>query len=115
MALCADARLVFQGRSYLLKLAIDWDGTLVDTDQKWLDGARDALRFLVVRHKVLIHSCRANWDGGEQEIRQRLGPLNGQVEIAGKPIADVYIDNQAMRFDGNWPAVLAALRKAPGR
>lgn len=99
-----------------MKIAIDWDDTLVETDsQQWLPGARDALRFLVVRHKIIIHSSRANWDGGEQQIRERLGPLNGQVEIAGKPVADAYVDNLAVTFDGNWPAVLAALRKAPGR
>ena len=83
-------------------IAIDWDGTLVVSPSgAWLPGALEALRYLVRNHTVLIHSCRANWPEGQEEIRQRLGAegLREQIDVrAGKPEADLYIDDRALRF-----------------
>lgn len=46
-----------------LKLAIDFDGTLVEKDEplRWRPGAKEALiRFSAAGHQLILHSCRCN-------------------------------------------------------
>lgn len=94
-----------------LKIAIDWDGTLVDQEQNWLPGSRDALDAMLRRgYKVTIHSSRANWQGGVEQISDKLGNLASHVAIEPKPEADLYIDNKGQRFDGEWSEILDDLR-----
>lgn len=91
-------------------VAVDYDGTLVDTTQHWLPGAEQALRAILTRgHRVIIHSARANSDTGRKQIEARLGPLAQRVTIKPKPEADVYIDNKGLRFT-NWSDALTHLR-----
>lgn len=94
-------------------VAIDYDDTLVDvTTQEWLPGALAALRSLRKQgHKIVIHSTRANSQWGIDVIRAKLGPMFKDVQIEPKPKADVYIDDRARRFDGDWPATLHELRQ----
>lgn len=94
-----------------LTVAIDWDGTLVGPEGDWLPGAHAALTALLTRgHRVLIHTCRANWDGGIDQIQERLGPLATKVTIHPKVDADLYVDDKAHHFTGDWTPVLALLR-----
>ena len=90
-------------------VAIDWDGTLVDaTTQQWLPDAVNALYAMVTaepRCRVVIHSCRANSPSGLAQIEQTLSAmpwLYRSVKVVGKPDADVYVDNLALRFTGDW-------------
>lgn len=94
-----------------LRVAVDWDGTLVDANQEWLPGALEALTAMLTRgHKITIHSSRAAWSGGVDQITERLGNLATRVTIAPKLSADVYIDNQAIPFTGEWSGILDELR-----
>ncbi len=91
-------------------VAIDWDDTLVNVKtQEWLPGAVEALqKFLAQGDSVVIFTCRANWPEGLASIEQKLVPLRkwrGKISIEKKPRADVYIDNQALRFQ-EWETAL---------
>lgn len=94
--------------------AVDWDATLVDESGEWLPGARRALAALAAGGTVIVHSCRANWDSGAETIRAKLDAARlRNVKIwrePGKPQADCYVDNLAIRFDGDWPKTLRAIR-----
>ena len=91
----------------VVKIALDWDGTLVNEHQTWLPGARDALQVMLRRdHKVTIHSARANWDGGQEQSRDRLANLADRVSIIGKPMCDLYVGDNYISYDGDWPATL---------
>lgn len=105
------------------RLVIDWDGTLVpdawpEKPSEWLPGARESLdRFLSAGCHVRIHSCRTHSKGVDERgvnedrlasIDYIRGMLDGagfqavEIILDNKPGADWYIDNKAMRFDGNW-------------
>jgi len=100
-------------------IAVDWDGTLVDPKtQAWLPGAKVALHQLLSQHRhVIIHTSRANWLEGRVSVESKLAEavarpwetsLGERLKIEPKPNADVYVDDRAIRFTGNW---LAALRQ----
>lgn len=98
-------------------LAIDWDGTLVDGEsQEWLPDAAEALHQLARDHTVIVHSCRANWSEGLASIEARLIDIGlPTVTVwtdAGKPVADLYIDDHGCHFNGNWPALLTVIKDA---
>ena len=106
--------------------AIDFDGTLVDGPQpkgrplRWLPGAKDALdALLAAGHHVIILSCRnspevcepwmfeqmVGWFLDHDYLRQDGSVAEeheGELivdEGRGKPFADYYIDDRAIRFD----------------
>ena len=101
-----------------MRVAVDWDATLVDGEQSWLPGATVALSGLLAGgHSIVIHSCRANWPEGLAQIRRTLDGHGFYAvpvwDSPGKPNADLYIDDRALRFEGDWhdfmPRVFAAL------
>lgn len=95
-----------------MKLALDWDGTLVDENQDWLPGALDALRwFQRGGHKIVVHSARANYEGGVEDIKAKLTKHRISAKVASKPDADLYIDNKGLRFT-RWPDVIREVRSA---
>ena len=88
-----------------MTVALDWDGTLVDTKtQKWLPGALEFVRAAVAAKRgVVIHSSRANSPQGLQTIEETLQAAGlPPFKIFPKPHADLYVDNQALRFTGDW-------------
>ena len=98
-----------------VKVALDWDGTLVDQDQNWLPGALDALRWLRKEgHKVIIHSARANWVEGLQQIESKLAQHKFSFKVIAKPEADLYVDDRAFHFE-RWPDVMKEVRSLKKR
>jgi hypothetical protein len=94
-----------------LRVAVDWDGTLVGPEQEWLPGAREALRTMLARNcAVVVHTCRANYAAGAAAVRAGLDEAGFvAVDVKGKEEADVYVDDRALRFEGSWPAALDEL------
>lgn len=108
-------------------LCIDWDDTLVDAKtQEWLPGAAEAFRLLLTQWRtVIVHTCRANWPEGVAQIEAKIeadiagkpwqthiAPA-GRIQIVGKPSAEAYIDNLAVRFTGDWQKTLGELPPPP--
>lgn len=98
-------------------IAVDFDHTLVDYD-KALPGAKEAINTLREQgHKIIIWSCN-NKSWIERVLRNNDIRYDWIAESdGGKIIADVYIDDRAIRFNGNWDDTLkevSALPRATG-
>lgn len=96
-------------------VCLDWDGVLVDgRSQEWLPGAQDAVRWLLrAKAKVLVCTCRATWPEGLEQVEAQLQEARlGRVKVSAvKPMADVYVDNKSVRFEGDWDATLQEVRR----
>jgi predicted mannosyl-3-phosphoglycerate phosphatase (HAD superfamily) len=95
-------------------VAVDWDNTLYTAEQGWLPDAKRALKVLKRRgHKVVVHSSRAQYDGGRQFIRAALREAGyPDLEVTAEKIdADVYVDDKGLRFEGDWADTLRRLRQ----
>ena len=110
-------------RYYCKAICIDFDGVIADfTDDinvlgKIIPGAAPALRELPSSgYKIIIHTARP----ADKDNIARLADYLNKWEIpfdeintnsdcpwpAQKPIADLYIDDRALRFNGNWQETL---------
>jgi hypothetical protein len=99
-----------------MTVACDWDGVLADPQtQEWLPGAQQALRrILSAGHRVIVHTCRANWPEGLAAVRQKLAAAGLPVDVwadQGKPHADLYIDDRAVHFGGDWSEIVQQLER----
>lgn len=84
-----------------MAIAIDFDYTLVSGTTA-LEGARVAINMIREHgHKVIIHSCNnPKWIKkvmDENDMR-----YDSIWDGKGKPAADLYVDDRAYRFNGNW-------------
>lgn len=94
-------------------VAVDWDGTVVDNEDQFLPGAVEALKTLLRRNTVIIHSCRGNYFEGALLIKEALASAGiTSIEVwaaPGKPIADIYIDDRGYHFT-DWTKTLNELQ-----
>lgn len=112
-------------------VAVDFDGTLCEWKFPEIgeakEGAAQALqRMRDAGYSILIWSCRtSHWHydifGGDPEQptldRQRVREMREWLELhhipfdeiddgsRGKPLADFYIDDKAVRFENNWSEI----------
>jgi hypothetical protein len=126
---------LIQQRSFKPTIAVDFDGTICEFAYPDIGppkpGVREALtRLRELGYEVIIYSCRtANWHPdiflkpGEQNCRAEhrevvhamrdfLDEHNIPYDAIdygnkGKPTADFYIDDKGVRYDNNWPEVVA--------
>lgn len=95
-----------------MRIALDWDATLVDADGEFLPGAQATLRWLRKnRHHVLIVSARASYANGKLEIEEKLRQHRIVATVYSKPEADIYVDDKGLHFAGDWPSTLADIRR----
>lgn len=116
-------------------IAVDFDGTLCEHEfpgiGKVKAGAKEALMmFKALGYTIVIWSCRSchwNYDvfGGDpsqpvlerEKIKDMVAFLQREgipYDIIddgskGKPLADFYIDDKAIRFQNNWPEIAHAV------
>lgn len=97
-----------------MKVCLDWDDTLVDTaSQEWLPDAEWALgRMVKAGWSVTVLSCRASWPEGRASIEAKLdGSRLSVVDVTDvKPPADVYVDDRALRFEGDWSSIFSDIK-----
>ena len=92
-------------------LALDFDHTIVNGD-KPIEGAKEAINLLREQgHKILIHSCN-NRKWIERVLNNNDIRYDWIWDEPGKPIADLYVDDRALHFEGDWKV---AVRKITDR
>jgi hypothetical protein len=114
-------------------IAVDFDGVIHKYSEKWKDGTiydgpisgvKEALEKLSKNYKILIFSTRnfdrIGEDGKDQknqikEMEQWLNKYNIPYDEiytgTGKPIAKLYIDDNAYRFEGSWSTAVQDIEK----
>ena len=109
---------------------VDWDGTCVEEVWPgmgdWLPGAVEALREMTGIGKTVIYSLRCHLYEMDDETPRALHRVSDEVfairrkldeaglhdidvypPSRGKPPAEFYIDDRAVRFDGDWRATMS--------
>jgi hypothetical protein len=104
--------------SYRQDVAIDLDGTLLENLREYkrfafgapMPGAREAVAALrAAGAHVLVHTAR--WPDEHDAIAAHLAAHGIEVDgvLCGKPTARAYVDDKALRFEGDWKPMLDAL------
>lgn len=118
-------------------IAVDWDATCVQErwphEGDWLPGAIEGLRALADKYDVYIWTTRIvgreyeDWHRvvPEEQVAKQIAYVRRMLDSAGladvnifvsypdhgvgKLSARAYVDDKAIRFDGDWPATVAAV------
>lgn len=114
-------------------IAVDFDGTICDFAYPYVGapkkGVRQALeKFKALGFQIIVFSCRTSHYlpeiFGEKSCPERQKAIKAMVDFLavhqipydsidsgelGKPLADYYIDDKAVRFENNWAAIAHAI------
>lgn len=94
-------------------VALDFDGVIHKYTSKWVaediipdgpvDGIKEFIDDLKKKYRVVIYSTRAKTEKGRKAIEKWLEENGISIDAIyyEKPMAFVYIDDRAIRFDGN--------------
>ncbi len=90
-----------------------WKGAAVIPDQP-TPGAKDAVRILRERYTVVVISSRCHQPGGIEAIKAWLAQHGIEVDSVSndKPPHIVVVDDRALRFEGDWLAVIEGIPAA---
>ncbi|NCN27123.1 hypothetical protein GW915_06055 [bacterium] len=98
-------------------VAVDLDGTIFNYTETGepilIAGAREVMKDLFEQgHEVVIYTCRmteASGESGKKMVADLIKRMLGQYDIpytyiykGDKFVADVYIDDRAVGFEGDW-------------
>ena len=89
-----------------------FNGDLIPGAQEGIDRMRGGMGY-----RVLVHSARCNSSDAAGAIEDYLGAAGIAVDgvVALKPLANVYVDDRAVRFSGDWLAAVADIEAEIGR
>lgn len=104
-----------------LRIAIDFDGTIHCPNNRLegykmgqpIQGAAEAIRQLRLQgHHIIIFPTWADTEKKRQAMVDWLTYFGVQFDdiTSTKPEADLYIDNNGYRFDGNWEHAQSFIR-----
>lgn len=82
---------------------------------KPMKGVKEAIKSLRdAGWLVLVHSTRCGYSGGMVGIVEYLNQYNIHVDgvCSSKPPSDVYLDDKAIRFKGDWKKAVRDIKKA---
>lgn len=110
------------------RVAIDFDNTIA----QWkkfpeigdpIDGVREGLRALKdMGFEIAIHSCRTSTElfknliDRMEQVREIRDYMEGnelpydEILMADKPLANFYIDDLAIRYNGSWKDVITEMK-----
>jgi hypothetical protein len=106
-------------------LCLDFDGVLHSYTSGWkgadvvadppVEGAQEFVRAAQEHFRVVVYSSRSKSPGGIEAMRKWMADNSFPVVefAAEKPAAFVTIDDRAITFTGEWPAVEELLAFKP--
>ncbi len=105
-------------------VVLDFDGVIHSYSSGWkgadqipdlpTPGVREAIARLRETYTVVVISSRCHQPGGIEAIRAWLGRHGIEVDAVSndKPPHIVVVDDRALRFEGDWAAVIAGIPAA---
>jgi hypothetical protein len=105
-------------------IIIDFDGVLHSYTSGWqgahivgdlpTPGAKGAMRALREKYKVVVVSSRCHQLGGKKAVEEWLSLHEIDVDevTSEKPPHIVVVDDRALRFEGDWNAVIEGIPTA---
>lgn len=105
-------------------IVIDFDGVIHSYESGWggadcindppTPGAREAIAALREKYVVVVVSSRCHQAGGMEAIREWLARHGIEVDAVtnDKPPHIVVVDDRALRFEGDWQAVIDGIPAA---
>ena len=105
-----------------MRICLDFDGVIHSFTSQWINedvipdkpitGCREALASIkAMGAQIYIHSTRCHCQIGRKAIANYMTKhhLAFDAIVEHKPIADLYIDDRAILFSGDWHKVMAAI------
>jgi hypothetical protein len=111
-------------------VCIDFDGVIhpykkyrgLDVfEDHTVEGAPEGMQYLYARYKTIIHTTRPDTPMIRYWLQEHGCPFHyfnenperiatGQLDPR-KPLADIYLDDKGVRFNGSWPEVIEIIEE----
>lgn len=110
-------------------IAVDFDNTLIESEDGYyyaLPGAKESLRRLREDgHKIIIYTCRTGIAAADGQLSQEIEFIKrclaefdieyDEIFLGEKLIANIYIDDRAVSYEGDWEETLTRVQSRARR